>query len=89
MSVTSGRNSIGESAAITAATTPVRAPATRRPIIPITATVPVPTAARPIRCHSTLRKPSRAKSETTNECNGGYSAVGTTRWKRARSNGRM
>ena len=89
ISVASGRNIIGETAASTAATSPTALPATRRPRSPTSATVPVPIMLSPIRWASTLRRPARANSDTTNGCNGGYSAVGTTRWNFTRSNGRM
>ena len=38
--------------------------------------MPLPTTASPMRWASTLRIPARAKSERTNGCRGGYSAVG-------------
>jgi hypothetical protein len=77
MSEPSAAMSIGQHATTSAATTPTRTPATRRPSSPVRATVAVPTIAPTSWRSVWLPNPIRWATLSTIGHNGGNVAVGT------------
>ena len=74
----------GDTAAIAAASSPVRGPTTRRPTSPTTTIVPVPITATPSRAPRNVRTWSRSRRARYEVNRGGWSAAGCETPRKAR-----